>query len=647
MCPDVLHIAGGPHATLAYEEFIRENREFEVAFVGESERLIVEFCHRIEANVPYDDLNGLAYIGSGDKLHFSPSKPEEDLESLAFPRFESFYNTNPSKEPYHLLTSRGCPYSCTFCCVHAISGRKWRFRSPENIVAELEEAVGRYGIKEFEIDDDNFTLDIDRAKMFCNLLNRKKLGLRWFCPNGIRADRLDSELASLMAATGCHSVALGIESGDRDVLKMVRKGENLEDIERAVGYLKKAGIHTMGYFIIGLPGSTFETELETMRYEKRIGLDDSIYNLFLPYPETEAWKWVKQNGRFLRDYRCGYHFSDDNEFIFETKEFSIEDRMKVYLMTKNKEITVRGLDVKNIDKRYLKIEAKDVLIINLASFGGIYNDVKGIFPKTHITLLDIPNRNQYAIKDGTPASLAEIERTVIPENLVLRLRLAWRLSYKLRNKTFDIIILPRTIKHIIMALLLKSRLRIIYFPKGPGLARLSTFLMIKLIPGTLFYRTRLILWWISRCGGKMRYGLKQLKIRTLKRTLKLTILGIRINFLKYRQRHFLTSLKRIEGNLGVGEPRVLDLRAIADGMGIELGELIVIRDRAEREEYNVASVSYMESHYHRQFIKNRFIEPIRKIKGIGGTCFVVAIFGFSIIWMRMRRIIMTLFIRRT
>ncbi len=646
ICPEAIHIAGGPHVTLAYEEFLRDNREFDAAFIGESERSIVEFSNRLEAESPYDGINGVAYIGRKGKLHLSPSKPEENLESLAFPRFEPFYNVDPSQEPYHILTSRGCPHLCVFCCVHAISGRKWRFRSPENIIAELEQAVMRYGIKEFEVDDDNFTLNMDRAKEFCRQLSRMKLGLKWFCPNGIRADRLDSELALLMADTGCHSVALGIESGNQDVLKMVKKGERLEDIAKAVGYLKKAGIHTMGYFIIGLPGSTFETEIETMRYEKQIGLDDSIYNLFLPYPKTEAWEWVKQHGRFLKDYKDGYHFSDNYEFIFETKDFPVKDRMKAYLITKDKEISIRGLDIKRIEKRYLKTEAKDVLIIDLASSGGIYNDIKGVFHGAKITVLDIPNRSQYAIKSGLPAALREIERSAIPENPVLRILSAWKLFYKLQRTQFDIIILPRTLRHIIMAMLLNGRLRVIYFPHGPEIARLSISLMIKLMPGTLLYRARLILWWIARCAGKIRHILNLLDMRTLKRNCKLAGLGLRINFFESRRKRFLVQIAKTEEKSGNNRAGILDLGIIADGMRIEIDELRLSLDKVKQGETDVISASRLGMPAHRDLIKSRLIEWVRKIKEISGTCLIILIFGFSIIWLKVKRTIVIFFTRR-
>src|SRR5208282_1124646 len=144
--------------------------------------------------------------------------------------------------------------------VSEISGNKLRKRSPENIIEELKYAKKKYGIKSFEIIDDLFNLDIERCKKICRAILNEHLELSWACPNGLRADRVDKELADLMVNSGCTSVMVGIESADPVVLNTIRKGETIEDIERGIRIFQNAGLNVGGYFIIGLPGDSIKSQ---------------------------------------------------------------------------------------------------------------------------------------------------------------------------------------------------------------------------------------------------------------------------------------------------------------------------------------------------------------------------------------------------
>lgn len=137
----------------------------------------------------------------------------KNLDDLPPPNFDYFDTVKGKIDQYPLITSRGCPYSCSYCCVPKIVGKKWRVRSPKKIIEELKHAKLKYGSKRFAILDDNFTLDIKRAKEFCKHLIDEKLDMGWECQSGIRCDRVDEELFKMMKKAGCDAVTLGIESG--------------------------------------------------------------------------------------------------------------------------------------------------------------------------------------------------------------------------------------------------------------------------------------------------------------------------------------------------------------------------------------------------------------------------------------------------
>ena len=330
-------IAGGPHITLCAKEFfaIENNDIFDFGFQGEGDISFPIFCDNLVNKEKYKEIAGLVYKDDKGVWQFNKSEFVSDLNNIARPDFKNFAGGEiefEKQEGYPLLTSRGCPYSCIYCSVSKISGRKWRARNVENILSELEEAIKVYNIKSFKIIDDNFTLDMERAKEFCRKLIGKNLNLKWNCPNGIRADKIDDELADLMRRAGCGRVSLGIESGDEKVFNFINKGEKLEAVEKAVKVLKKAGIKVDGFFIIGLPFETVKSAQKSARLAEKLGLNSVKWNMLVPYPQTVLWDWVMKNGKTLKSFTQGQHFSREKsiEPTFETADYKAKDRVRAY-----------------------------------------------------------------------------------------------------------------------------------------------------------------------------------------------------------------------------------------------------------------------------------------------------------------------------
>ncbi len=164
---------------------------------------------------------------------------------------------------YPIMTSLGCPYGCRFC---AAAGRRWAPRSPAGCADELRAAADRWSIASFSVMDDVFNHDRDRTLAFCDAV--APLGLSWFCNNGLRADRFDPEVAREMRAAGCRHVSFGVETTDEAILRAIRKGEKVEDIERAIAASHEAGLPAAGFFLIGLPGSTFEIDMASLKWAR-------------------------------------------------------------------------------------------------------------------------------------------------------------------------------------------------------------------------------------------------------------------------------------------------------------------------------------------------------------------------------------------
>jgi len=242
-------------------------------------------------------------------------------DSYSFPDFSLFDSFNvwlkhwqDGSWPYGILTSVGCPFQCIYC---AARDRGWKMRSPKNCVEELKQAKEKYKIVSFEVLDDVFNVDKKRVLEFCRLV--KPLGLRWICANGLRADLFDEEQAKAMADSGCDSVCFGVESVDPKVLKGVKKGESIEQISKAVDIANEYFINVGGFFIIGLPDSTYEKDLKSVEWmvKKRIM---GIFSYYVPLDAFDKLSINSEQGRRV-DKQMEY---DDMFYGVEAKPQSDE-----------------------------------------------------------------------------------------------------------------------------------------------------------------------------------------------------------------------------------------------------------------------------------------------------------------------------------
>lgn len=313
---DATIVVGGAHAT-ALPETLLQSGDIDVVVKGEGEKAMLNLADAI--------------IRRGEKPHniiWQEKEYIQDLDSLPFPA-RHLLDLGRYSSPYikeklvtSILTSRGCPYNCTFCDYRFLMGNKFRRRSPENVIKEIEFCIKEYGIEHFSFRDSTFTFDSDWIAHFCDLIDASKLKFTWDC-NG-RVNLVTRFMLSNMKQIGCNLVSYGIESGNQQILDIVHKHTTLKQAEDAVKLTKKVGIEVTGYFILGLPTDTKETIQQTVDFAKKLNCDYTQFSLATPFPGTPLYDYAKEKG-FIRDGIIWDDFSPIGQSIMRTEELDFEE----------------------------------------------------------------------------------------------------------------------------------------------------------------------------------------------------------------------------------------------------------------------------------------------------------------------------------
>jgi len=276
-------VLGGPHAS-ALPGATLEETQGDFLIRGEGEYPIVALMDFLEkGRGELSEIKNLCYRKNG-KVEIKPITMQAgDLDAIPPPAWDLMrpaeYPPNPhqfffKKYPIApVITTRGCPFECTFCAAGFLAGKKLRMRSPAKVVDEIELLVNKYGVKEIHFEDDNFTLLRKHAEGVLHEIIKRDIKISWQSPNGIRLDTVDEELIRLMKESGCYRLAFGIESGSQEILDRANKKLNLDKVSGVMKAVKRAGIETQGFFILGLPGETRDTALETLKLIEKLPLD--------------------------------------------------------------------------------------------------------------------------------------------------------------------------------------------------------------------------------------------------------------------------------------------------------------------------------------------------------------------------------------
>lgn len=294
--PDTIIITGGPHVS-SYAGKVLMDKNIKACVIGEGEETAIELVDALLNGEEKDieKVKGIAFRKNGEIVFTPPREYIKNLDSLPFPAWDLI-----DLEPYSkvrsmasvglrkymtLFTSRACPYRCIYC--HNMFGKGFRSRSPENVIEEIELLNREYGIKEFEILDDIFNADKERAKNIFRGITKLDKKLKFAFPNGVRTDTLDYETLKIFKDGGVHFTAIAVESASKRIQKLIKKNLNLEKVMENISFCADLRIFTRGYFMMGFPTETREEIMETIDFAVRSKLHSAMFFIVTPFQGTE------------------------------------------------------------------------------------------------------------------------------------------------------------------------------------------------------------------------------------------------------------------------------------------------------------------------------------------------------------------------
>ena len=282
--PAVITMMGGPHVSFDAEATLRRHPEIDIIFTGEAERSLGQWLPIYADPSAWLSVKGVSFMSGGDFFSTGPGECIEDLDTLPLParHLLPISKYHALGFPVSIITSRGCPNQCIFCLGRRMVGSRVRFRSPGRVADEIA-AVLALGFTRINIADDLFTASKKRVKAFCDEIVRRGLSFAWSA--FARVDTVSEEVLRLMREAGCDSVSFGIESGNPDMLKRIKKGITLDQARHAVSLCKKVGMLAHASFMVGLPGESAETLQDTFAFAAELDIAHG-YHFLAPFPGT-------------------------------------------------------------------------------------------------------------------------------------------------------------------------------------------------------------------------------------------------------------------------------------------------------------------------------------------------------------------------
>lgn len=261
----------------------------------------------LEHNKQLSAVKGIGYKENNEIIITEPRPKVLTLEDVPFPARDLLpnhkYDTVLSKERpiTSMITNLGCPFQCTYCC----TDRQVRASSPEYVVSEIEECINKYGIREIEFYDETLTLNSKRMNRFLDLIEEKKLDFKWSARTSVKC--VSKDMLNRMAKLGCIRLNFGIEVGNEEILRQIKKPIKYDMVRDGIKWAKEAGITVLGFFILGLPNETEETINDTIKLMLELDLDYVELNKFVPVPNSELYEeFIRDTGYdFWREYTLG------------------------------------------------------------------------------------------------------------------------------------------------------------------------------------------------------------------------------------------------------------------------------------------------------------------------------------------------------
>jgi anaerobic magnesium-protoporphyrin IX monomethyl ester cyclase len=344
----ILTVLGGPYPTTVGADALRD-QNIDVAVIGEGERTIIDLLNAIDNKESFDKVKGIIYKSNDQTVKTEKRDLIQDLDTLCFPydyapKILKDYKRHPKSAFKYILATRGCPYDCFFCGSRCVWGTKVRFRSVSNVAKELK-SIMKNGVRQIEFVDDTFGTSKEYTHQLCDSMIRNCKGLRWSCET--RVDLIDEATLLHMKKAGCHSIYIGIESGNNQILKEMRKNITIEQALAAAQIIRKQCIQLTAFFMIGTPWETEATLSDSFNAMKKI--DGLItYSIFTPYPGTEAFEYCRQEKLIDEKYETGLynHQSPENCFcmnIPKERFRELASEIEAYVDKRNARFFLRNI----------------------------------------------------------------------------------------------------------------------------------------------------------------------------------------------------------------------------------------------------------------------------------------------------------------
>lgn len=305
--PEAITVIGGPHPTVCPDETLNLYEGLaDYLFIGEAEASFPQFLEQVNGGSAFSNVPGLCWRNNGQIVKNPPAALLSDLDKLPILSWDlikpeeyppaqhgAFYKNFPIAP---IITTRGCPYRCSFCSAPVLSGGKIRKRAVSSVMEEIFLLYKTHGIREIHIVDDNFSCDKNHAKSILQAIIDSGMKISLAFPNGLRIETLDDELVGLMKKCGVYLISLGIESGSDRILGLMNKSLKVGTTVMKVELIRNSGIDMAGFFVLGFPGETEKDIEETIELSIRLPLIRANYFDFLPLPGTAIYKELLQKG---------------------------------------------------------------------------------------------------------------------------------------------------------------------------------------------------------------------------------------------------------------------------------------------------------------------------------------------------------------
>lgn len=330
--PNARIVLGG-NITGPIWELLLNKAPIDICVIGEGEITIQEVIRSFEGLSDLESVNGIAFRLNGKPFQTPFREPIENLDDIPFPAYNIFpmevYITTPGKlarqgfgrRDLSMITSRGCPYHCTFC--YRPPWERVRNRSPENIMLELRYLIDKYGIDSITFNDELMLLNKTHIYKICNSIG--STGIFWGCAG--RVNIVNPEILKKMYDSGCRWMTYGVESGSQTILDEMKKRVKVDQAKNAILWTKKFGINTNPTFIIGYPSESRRTAMETVNFMRETGLNPDSLFFATPYPGTELFNQALEMGLIsdVEEYLTNIDGKDAHSLIINLTRMTNEE----------------------------------------------------------------------------------------------------------------------------------------------------------------------------------------------------------------------------------------------------------------------------------------------------------------------------------